>query len=147
MNEQFKLTDEEINKIVLHSPYVLPSSPYKQGLGSGQIKKYFYDFIIYLCEKLNIHLQDLGQSIDTINDALVLINGKAEELHESDLQLYNSLMNEISRVKMENNQEKLDIEGEIEDVRLEVEAVRNLASGKSKTHSVPSIMNMLEYLY
>lgn len=97
MSEQYKLTNEEINKAVLHSPYALADTPYKNGLGAGQIKKYFYDFIYFLGEKLNIHLGDIGDSVEDINTAIGEIEKRLAELHETDTIINSSLNGEIDR--------------------------------------------------
>ena len=76
MSERFKLTQEEINKAIMHSPYALPDSPGTVGLGAGQIKKYFYDFIRFLSDKINIHLGQAGDSIEALEKAKDDIQGE-----------------------------------------------------------------------
>lgn len=64
MSDRFKLTQEEINKTIMHSPYALGSSPAQSGLGAKQIKSYFYDFISYLAYCINNHLGEIGTELD-----------------------------------------------------------------------------------
>lgn len=66
MSNRFNLTDEEISGVLLSSPYTLPSSPAQKGLGESQIKKYFYNFIVLLCEKLNLHFSDIGEAVSEL---------------------------------------------------------------------------------
>ena len=63
MSERYKLTNEEINKAVLHSPYALADSPYKRGLGAAQIKKYFYDFRSFLLLLIVIKINFLNAKL------------------------------------------------------------------------------------
>ena len=54
MNEQkYKITDDELNYVLLSSPFTLPDSPTGAGMSAGQIKKHFYKFIISLVKKIN----------------------------------------------------------------------------------------------
>lgn len=66
--EKFTLSQEEITKALLLSPYSLSDSPNDWGLKAKDVKKYFYQFITYLCERLNIKLEDLGQVVANLED-------------------------------------------------------------------------------
>lgn len=82
MSENFSLTEEEINKIILRSPYALPDSPAQKGLGAGQIKKYFYDFIVCMAEKLNVHLSDIASSYEYLEAAKNVQKADIEKLNQ-----------------------------------------------------------------
>ena len=64
MSDKYIITKEEINQILLHSPYALSTTPAKNGMGGEQIKKYFYDYIRVLVEKLNLRMNDIEAGID-----------------------------------------------------------------------------------
>lgn len=66
--EKFTLSQEEITKALLLSPYSLSDSPNDWGLKAKDVKKYFYQFITYLCERLNVKLEDLGQVVANLED-------------------------------------------------------------------------------
>ena len=68
MSDKFKITEEEVNEALMHSPFVLPDSPSHSGLGAGQIKKYFYDFIRQLSKRINGHLSDVGDDVQALAD-------------------------------------------------------------------------------
>lgn len=70
MEEKYNLTGEEINQILAHSPFALSDSPYQKGMGASQIKKYFYDFISVMAEKLNVHLSDVETDLEKIIQSL-----------------------------------------------------------------------------
>ena len=65
MSNKFTLSDEEVNKALLLSPYSLSDSPVSWGLKAKEIKKYFYQFISFLCERLNLKLEELGEYVDS----------------------------------------------------------------------------------
>ena len=68
MKEKYKITEEEINQTILHSPYSLADSPASVGLKAKQIKKYFYEFIRFFANKINIHLNDLGETLENYDE-------------------------------------------------------------------------------
>ena len=68
MENKYQLTQEEINKILRRSPYSLGLSPAEAGLGAEQIKRYFYDFIYYMAENLNLHLKDVGTDLVALEE-------------------------------------------------------------------------------
>lgn len=73
MNDKFKITQEEINRALLLSPYSLPDSPAERGLKGGQIKKYFYEFIRYILNMISTHLENIGadtQRLETEGQSL-----------------------------------------------------------------------------
>ena len=79
MSEKFKITEEEINQTLMHSPLALPDSPSHSGLGARQIKKYFYDFIRQLSQRINTHLGDVGTEVDRLGTDLGATDSVAKE--------------------------------------------------------------------
>ncbi len=70
MSDKYIITKEEINQILLHSPYALSLAPSKNGMSGEQTKKYFYDFIPVLVEKLNFKMKDVELS-EIANEKMV----------------------------------------------------------------------------
>ena len=89
MSEKYKLTNEEINKAVLHSPYALADSPYKKGLGAAQIKKFFYDFIVYLANSIKTqnYITTISIHVHSINK-----NEKAQEISDKQAKVITDLL-------------------------------------------------------
>ena len=115
MSEKFKITEEEINEALMHSPFVLPDSPSHSGLGAGQIKKYFYDFIRQLSKRINLHMSDIG-------DDLVL-QDKALKAYTDDA---------ITKSSIETQEQSLEASRAYTD-----EKIRNALVGKTKVHVYP----------
>ena len=76
MSKDFKITEEEINQVILRSPYSLADSPASLGQGASQIKCYFYAFIFELARKINTHL---GQIMDAFSSQ-ELVNSSLKEM-------------------------------------------------------------------
>ena len=91
MSQVYKITENEINQTILHSPYSLADSPAKAGLKAMQIKKYFYNFIRFFAEKINIHLGDIGSSLENVDELFEAVYKKLEELEGTDISLGNSI--------------------------------------------------------
>lgn len=127
MSDKFKITGEEINQTLMHSPYALSDSPYQRGLGAGQIKKYFYDFIVTLAQKLNIHLEDVGIAFEEAR--LELEKEKAIILEG--LEAHNK--SELSHS---------DIRELVLEAQNKAHGAFDLASGKSKVHVIKSFMQI-----
>ena len=174
MKEKYKITEEEINQTILHSPYSLVDSPAESGLKAKQIKKYFYDFIRFFADKINIHLNDIGTTLenyDELNLALdtaiadiLLLDQKATELNERDTELGNQIGVQIGahntslsahsdlRAKIENelcahNESTLshsDLRENIKSLLNKIEVTYSIASGKSRLHSCEDIIAMLD---
>lgn len=64
MSGKYIITEEEINQILLHSPYALSTNPARDGLSGEQVKRYFYDFIPVLAEKLNSKMVDVENEMN-----------------------------------------------------------------------------------
>ncbi len=125
---QFTLSQEEINKALLLSPYSLSDSPRDWGLKAKEIKKYFYQFITYLAEKLNLRLEDVGTAITTLeerdgeierNGSDSLVRHDASQLSHSALfteirTLINGLNESLSSHRVEENAHAQEIDKKIE---------------------------------
>ena len=161
--KDYKITEEEINQTILHSPYSLADSPAEAGLKAKQIKKYFYEFIRFLAGKINIHLNDLGvtlENYDELSQAFELI----PELFEKDIELGS----QIDKSLTAHNTGALShpvllekIESDIEahnqgafahkDIRTSIKAIidkldvaYSLASGKNRVYSCEDVLDVLE---
>ena len=157
MSERYKLTNEEINKAVLHSPYALADSPYKRGLGAAQIKKYFYDFIIYLANSFNAHLGDVGDTFDNVDKSISELGTRVSELHETDLQLTSRFTSELSKAVKELQGADLQTTTELtkalnehnsgedahRDLRALIDSAIAIATGRTKVHVETDFYSMI----
>lgn len=94
MSKDFLLTEKEINDTLLHSPYIMPTSPYERGQGGEQIKRYFYEFIRYFANVLNAHLSKIESESDRLSTVL---EGKEEliSMHNISENAHNELFDNI----------------------------------------------------
>ena len=146
MSDKYKLNGEEVNKIILHSPYALGDAPYKRGLGATQIKKYFFDYIAYLARMLNIHLGDMGDDVESLNKAILEINRRLGELHETDQIINQSLGNKITQ-HLNDALAHSDMREEISLAMSKARDAYSLASGKTRVHVEISVEMMFMSLY
>ena len=58
----YKITDEEINKVKLNSPFALPDSPTERGMKPGAIKEMFWKPFLELMSLINRKLGELDNS-------------------------------------------------------------------------------------
>ena len=155
MSNSFKITDEEINQVVLYSPYSLADSPASLGQGASEIKGYFYRFIFELAKKINLHLEEIKEAFDnqdTVNASLMEMDtylggtiSKQIQDHNSSLNTHPDIRNDL--ISHENSESAhLDIRNKIDAVSKECELARALASGKMQVHTFDDIIELLEYL-
>lgn len=174
MEKKYLLSDEEINEALLRSPYSLPGSPSEQGLDASIIKKYFYDFVVYLARAINTHLANIGTELgaqateDEAIRALLTSHNTSELAHQA---LIGAIKGSVSalgdRLEAHATSEgahKNVIDGAINthdagksahrDLRALIsesksiaESALSLASGKSKVIPVETVEQMLEILY
>ena len=123
MENKYKLTSEEINKILCRSPRALGSSPAEQGLGAEQIKKYFYDFIFYMAQLLNLRLGSVGQDIAALDTGLVALQDALTE----------SIADSID-IHSESADAHSDIRDALDEASSLATQAYNLALGKSKVY-------------
>jgi hypothetical protein len=166
----YKFTEEEINKILMSSPMVLPDNPAQYGLKGNNIKSYFYDFIRKLMVLLNEHFvlieRDKAESIlnhdeneTSHNDIRKIIS----DLHKRDTELGNMIANHYSEINLSHDEIKAKIASDIlshsidkyahNDLRFEFSEVKtmatnalNFAQGKSKIYPVKDIFEMTNKL-
>ena len=157
MSERFKLTDDEVNEVVLNSPYSLADSPASLGQRAKQIKKYFYSFIYTLSEKINAHLKEIEGELDSLDEAVLLLREKDVEIGES-IERSTSYHNESSEAHPDirekitshlssHNESALshaDIREALSYLRTALELCYALSSGKSLVHTYDDIIEMLE---
>lgn len=90
MSSYYKISEEEINKILLSSPMVLPNNPSEKGMKAGAIKEYFYKFVRIFAQILNEHLANIefdknysisqhNESDSSHNDVRELLTSLAEK--------------------------------------------------------------------
>ncbi|MBQ7760915.1 MAG: hypothetical protein IJ400_02555 [Clostridia bacterium] len=104
---QYTLSQEEINKALLLSPYSLSDSPHDWGLKAKEIKKYFYQPISYLTERLNLKLQVVGEVLSGIEEKALAIEKEAQNSlssHDSSQLSHSALFTEIRELISELNQ-------------------------------------------
>lgn len=123
MENRYQLTGEEINKILCRSPRSLSASPAEQGLGAQQIKKYFYDFIYYMAQLLNMHLGSVGRDVTALDTGLVALQ---EALTES---IADSVLDHAT-----DTDAHADIRESLAEAVHLANVAYNLASGKSKVY-------------
>lgn len=166
----YKFTEEEINKILMSSPMVLPDNPSQYGLKGNNIKSYFYDFIRKLMLLLNEHFvlieRDKAESIlnhdeneASHNDIRKIIS----DLHKRDTELGNMIANHYSEINLSHDEIKAKIASDIlshsidkyahNDLRFEFSEVKtmatnalNFAQGKSKIYPVKDVFEMTSKL-
>lgn len=151
MSRNFKLTEEEINKAIMRSPYALPDSPGKAGLSASQIKRYFYDFIRSLGESLNIHFDEIDLSMTYFDEVINQINEKINELSNGKEDSSGSEGDgEVSQGTLDAHNTSATAH---EDIREEIRTARSLsarafdlAKGKNRIHVFASLEKMFEFI-
>lgn len=166
MSQKYNITDEEINQTILHSPYSLADSPAKAGLKAMQIKKYFYEFIRFFAEKINIHLSDIDDTFIESDELIEQINQKIEDLIAVDNALGSAIPTKInahnaSSTAHSNIRSAIDTKisthdtssSAHRDMRLNIVQLRDklnatyaLASGKQRVYPSQNILEALEQI-
>ena len=158
MSDRFKIKGSEVNEVILNSPFSLADSPASLGQKSSQTKRYFYQFINTLAEKINLHLSEIDTAIsegeiDTAeaheriselgeNIAAMLIEHNESELSHSDIR---------AKITDENNRHNqsasahADIREELDVLREEAEVALLIASGKNSVVSFDDEVELFEY--
>ncbi len=85
---KYIFSEEEINKILLSSPMVLPNNPVSAGLKGNGLRSFFYSFIrelmLLISEKLLI--------VENDKDASISLHNESEETHNDMRALLNELI-------------------------------------------------------
>ncbi len=163
--DKFKITEEEINQTILHSPYSLADSPANMGLNAKEVKKYFYQFIRFFANKINIHLNDIGKTLENYDELCTAFN-LIDDLQEMDKSLGAQIVSSINvhnqskdthadiREKVDGELLKHNISAEAhDDIRKALKALLDkadvayqLASGKSRVYSCEDVFDVIDYL-
>lgn len=114
MSNNFQLSEEDINEIILNSPFSLPDSPAERGLKAIHIKKYFYVFLRILAKKLNVSLEKIATCLsetDALLEKITEAGGMLEtqvEGHNQNEQSHPYLVSEINEIvsKIEDLEKK-----------------------------------------
>lgn len=147
VSRDFKLTEEEINKAIMRSPYALPNSPGQAGLNASQIKKYFYDFIRSLALSLNVHFDDINLSIGELGEVIEKINERLGEMESNDEGADNATVTEgMLSEHNESADAHKDIRDEIDIARSISTRALNIAQGKNRIHAFVSLEKMFEFI-
>lgn len=156
MSQKYKITDDEINQTILHSPYSLSDSPVRSGLKALQIKKYFYEFIRFFAEKINLHLSEIEKAFEATDK-------KLQELNEKDNSLGNAIVSKINTHNSASNAHSTLLKSTINehdtsnsahrDIRLLMQYYEDklnvayaLASGKQMVYPCQSVVEALEQI-
>lgn len=157
MSKNFKITEEEINQTILHSPYSLADSPSRQGLAPAQIKRYFYEFIRFLAEKINLHLDDIGKDADSANKKIASLeeaNIYLGELTKSSLVAHNTgkashedirnkIVSDIASHNI-NTLSHLDMRDLIKEIKDKTNAAFAIASGRQRVYPCDDILGLCD---
>ena len=159
MSDKFKITNTEINEVVLNSPYSLADSPASMGQRAKQIKKYFYSFIYTLAEKINLHLGEIDEAILRAEELISELENKDGELgdkidsvllaHNESASAHADIRDKIGEEVRKHNQSLISHE----DIRQRVKEIENISrlayavsSGKSRVHTFDDALEMLEFI-
>ncbi len=158
MSERFKITGSEVNEVILKSPYSLADSPAALGQGAAQTKRYFYQFIKTLAEKINLHLGEIDLAITEgegeISEAYERISELAKNAdtalneHNVDESAHADIRREIIDEKNSHNKSATaheDIREVINALDTELKVALALASGKSRVVSFGDEVELFEY--
>lgn len=146
------ITEEEINKILLSSPMVLPDNPTESGFKAKGIKELFYKYIRVLLGVIDTHLEGLDAS--TLRQ--ILAHNDEKESHADIRELVRDLVQKdeeicdqlIATITAHNEDEHAHpfYRGWAEMIQRKVDETYNLASGKSKIYPVSDVWEMLDSL-
>ena len=158
LSERFKINGSEINEVILKSPYSLADSPASLGQKSSQTKRYFYQFINTLAEKINLHLGEIDKAISECASEISEAHDKISELGENtsvSLSEHNESASAHADIRQKIIDEKNshdrslvcheDIRDAISLVMDELGMVSALAMGKNRAVSFEDEIELFEY--
>lgn len=148
---KYSLTEEEINSVILNSPYSLSDNPSQRGLKAPQIKSFFYSFIRMLCNYLNSHTSELENDLEVSSGE---VNGKIEELftllsaHDESELSHQGLISEI-RGLISKGTEELLLHNEDKDAHqpIKSELYKELSSHNVSELSHSDIRQLIKNCY
>lgn len=158
LSDRFKITGSEVNEVILNSPYSLADSPASLGQKSSQTKRFFYQFIKTLADKINLHLGEIDEEmngasleIDESFDRIAEL-GEAAALalseHDASENAHMLIQQKIIDEKNGHNQSASahgDIRNELKELGDALEVAMVLASGKNQVVSFGDEMELFEY--
>ena len=163
--DKFKITEEEINQTILHSPYSLADSPANMGLNAKEIKKYFYEFIRFFANKINVHLNDIGKTLenydqlcgafDLIDDLQEMDKSLGSQIvslvgaHNQSIDSHADIREGASNALLEHNASREsheDIRKSLKSLFDKLDVAYCLASGKSRVYSCEDTLDVLDHL-
>ena len=158
MSDRFKIKGSEINEVILNSPFSLADSPARLGQRASQTKRYFYQFINTLAEKINLHLGEIDKAIADgelgIADMQDMIAELGEKTalalleHNANEGAHNDIRKKITDENNSHNQSASahkDIRDELDTLGVEISVALALASGKSRIASFDDEVELFEY--
>ena len=122
----YKITDEEINKVKLNSPFALPDSPTERGMKPGAIKEMFWKPFLELMSLINSKLGELDNSSKNCSNELSSqIGDVASNLsaHDVDNEAHKDIREELSVIS-----------NDVGTAKSKAKEAYNLASGKRAVH-------------
>ena len=82
--ENFQISEEQVNRILLYTAQTLPDRPSERGMRASDVKSYFYKFIPVLIRAINEELANVqGGVLDDIGD------------HDNDISSHSNILNYI----------------------------------------------------
>lgn len=167
---KYNFTEDEINKILLASPMVLPENPSQYGMKGSNIKGFFYEFIRKLMNLLNEHFiiierdKDLSMSVHNGNEnSHGDIRQILENLKEKDIELGNQIESHYEEVNGAhgeirnkiyqdilshdiNENAHPSLKSDLLNVRQIAENALNSSQGKTKVYPVKDVYEMINSL-
>jgi len=147
-----KITEEEISKILLSSPMVLPNNPSASGLKAENVKSLFYKFIRVFAAIINTHIEGLqneARSLVNEHNGFDKAHGDIRAIIDNLIVRDNELGNAIASA-LEFHDASLKahpwVSTEITELKNRVTDAYNLASGKSRIYPVKDAQEMLSGL-
>lgn len=158
LSERFKITGSEVNEVILRSPYSLADSPSAFGQKASQTKRYFYQFINTLAEKINLHFGEIDKAVCERETEISEANERISELgenaalalleHKQSKDAHADIRQKIIDEKNSHNQSLTcheDIRALISYLSDELSAISALAMGKNRAVSFGDEVELFEY--
>ena len=122
----YKITDEEMNRVKLNSPFVLPDSPTERGMKPGAIKGMFWKPFLELMSLINKKLGEL----DELSASNLIKHSESEDVHS---ELFSKMEKDLS-----------DSIGKLAECAMrKAEDAYDLASGKTRVRVTLSFYYMV----
>lgn len=158
LSDRFKLNGDEVNEVILNSPYSLADSPAALGQRASQTKRYFYQFINTLAEKINLHFGEIDNAVSECEQDTAEAHERIGEVgenafialseHNQSGEAHNDIRKKITDAVSAHNESMgahEDIREMLDSFALELEVALALASGKSRVVSFDDEVELFEY--